>query len=164
MTLKKKTLNGLFWSFTQQFSVQGSSILVSIILARILLPSDFGLIGMLSVFIALGNSLIDSGLTSSLIRTVDADQTDFSTVFFLNLMGSLIVYTAMFFSAPLISIFFEQPLLIDIIRVYCLSFIISAFSGVQRTRMTKQMDFKTQLKIVLPSVIISGLVGIVLAT
>ncbi|MBN7817590.1 lipopolysaccharide biosynthesis protein [Algoriphagus pacificus] len=163
MTLKKKTLNGLFWSFTQQFSVQGSSILVSIILARILLPSDFGLIGMLSVFIALGNSLIDSGLTSSLIRTVDADQTDFSTVFFLNLMGSLIVYTAMFFSAPLISNFFEQPLLIDIIRVYCLSFIISAFSGVQRTRMTKQMDFKTQLKIVLPSVIISGLVGIVLA-
>jgi teichuronic acid exporter len=163
MSLKSKTLAGFFWSLTQQFGVQLSSILVTIFLARILEPSDFGLIGMLAVFMALGNSLIDAGMTSSLIRTKDADQRDFSTVFFINLAVGVLVYFIMITGSGLISDFFNQPMLKDIIKVYCLTFIIFPFSAVQRTRLVKQMDFKTEMKASIPSSIIGGVVGLVLA-
>ncbi|TFV97193.1 lipopolysaccharide biosynthesis protein [Algoriphagus kandeliae] len=163
MSLKTKTLHGFFWSLTQQFGVQLTMILVTIFLARILEPADFGLIGMLAVFMALGNSLIDAGMTSSLIRTKDADQRDFSTVFFINLAVGVLVYLAMVFSAGLISEFFNQPALKAIIKVYCLTFLIYPFSAVQRTRLVKNMDFKTELKITIPSTIVGGLLGLVLA-
>ncbi len=163
MSLKSKTLAGFFWSLTQQFGVQLSSILVTIFLARILEPADFGLIGMLAVFMALGNSLIDAGMTSSLIRTKDADQRDFSTVFFINLAVGVLVYFIMIAGSGLISDFFNQPMLKDIIKVYCLTFIIFPFSAVQRTRLVKQMDFKTEMKASIPSSIIGGVVGLALA-
>jgi teichuronic acid exporter len=163
MSLKARTLNGFFWSLSQQFGIQAISTLVTIFLARILNPEDFGLIGMLMIFMALGNSLVDAGLTSSLIRTQDADQRDFSTVFYINLIGSVFAYLLMYaFSKP-ISVFFNQPILESIIKIYCLSFIITAFSTVQRTRLVKKLDFKTELKVVMPSVIISGVTGITLA-
>lgn len=156
-------MSGLFWTFSQQFSVQGISFFVQIILARILMPSDFGLIAMLTVFIAIGNSLVDSGLTSSLIRTKDADQRDYSTVFFMNLVGSAIVYLILCFAAPFIAEFYNQPLLEGVLRVYTLTFIIRAFSQVQQTRLTKQMNFKLQMMIQVPSIIISGISGIYMA-
>ena len=143
MSLKTRTLNGFFWSLAQQFGTQIISTTVTIILARILDPEDFGLIGMLVIFMALGNSLIDAGLTSSLIRSQDSDERDYSTVFFINLIGSIVVYVIMFSCSGLISDFFNQPELQSIIKVYCLSFIITAFAAVQRTRLAKKMDFKT---------------------
>ncbi|MGE8243374.1 MAG: oligosaccharide flippase family protein, partial [Sphingobacterium sp.] len=88
MTLKEKTISGLIWSVGQQFGSKLISFFITIVLARILTPAEFGLIAMLSVFISIGNTLLDSGLTSSLIRTADADQKDFSTVFYFNLIGS----------------------------------------------------------------------------
>lgn len=163
MSLARKMLAGLGWTFTQQFSMQFVSFVASIILARILLPEEFGLIGMLAIFMAVGNVLINGGLTTSLIRTENPDQRDYSTVFFINLSGSCIVYLVTFFSAPLIAHFFRQPMLIAITRVYTLAFIVNAFSGVQLTRLTKQMDFKTQLTIQLPSIIVSSLLGVSLA-
>lgn len=163
MSLKGKTLTGFFWSLSQQFGTQIFTTIVTIVLARILEPKDFGLIGMLTVFIAIGNSLVDAGLTSSLIRTKDADQRDFSTVFYINLVGSILVYGLLFVSAPWISRFFSQPVLEDIVRVYSISFIFNAFSAVQRTRLVKKMDFKTELKVTLPSVVVAGILGIVLA-
>ncbi|AMQ57588.1 lipopolysaccharide biosynthesis protein [Algoriphagus sanaruensis] len=163
MSLKKKTLVGFFWSLTQQFGVQLTSILVTIFLARILEPSDFGLIGMLAVFMALGNSLIDAGMTSSLIRTKDADQRDYSTVFFINLAVGSLVYLIMFFSSGLISDFFNQPLLEEIIKIYCITFMIVPFSAVQRTRLVKAMDFKTEMKATIPSTLLGGIVGLLLA-
>lgn len=163
MSLKARTLNGFFWSLSQQFGIQAISTLVTIFLARILNPEDFGLIGMLMIFMALGNSLVDAGLTSSLIRSQDADQRDFSTVFYINLIGSVIAYLLMFAFSKSISVFFNQPILESIIKIYCLSFIITAFSTVQRTRLIKKLDFKTELKVVMPSVIISGVTGITLA-
>lgn len=163
MNLRKKTVSGLFWTFSQQFSVQLINFVVQIILARILLPAEFGLIGMLTIFIAVGNTLMDSGLTSSLIRTTNADQKDYSTVFFINLIGSVLIYILLFFSAPLVSQFFRQETLTNIIRVYTLSFIIRAFVGVQTTRLTKEMNFKTQMTIQIPSVLGGGILGIVLA-
>lgn len=163
MSLRKTAISGMGWTFAQQFGTQGIGFLVSIILARLLLPSEFGLIGMISVFMGIGISLINSGLTQSLIRTENPDQDDYSTLFFFNLAGSLVVYLLIFLLAPFIADFYSQPVLIEIIRVYCLSFIISAFSQVQLTRLTKEMNFKLQMTIALPSLAGAGLVGIFLA-
>lgn len=163
MSLRKTAISGLVWTFAQQFGTQGISFLVSIVMARLLLPEEFGLIGMISVFVAIGTSLMNSGLTQSLIRSEKPDQEDYSTVFYFNLMGSIVAYFLLFFSAPLIADFFNQPILVNIIRVYCFSFIINAFSAVQLTRLTKEMDFKTQMTVAIPSLIGSGLLGMFLA-
>lgn len=163
MSLRKQAFSGLIWSFAQQFSTLGVGFFVTVILSRLLLPGEFGLIGMITVFIGVGNMLVDSGLTQSIIRTSNPDQVDYSTVFFFNLVGSIFLYILFFFLAPLIAKFYAEKLLIDIIRVYCLTFIISAFSTVQKTRLTKNMDFKTLMIVALPSLIVSSTIGIIMA-
>lgn len=163
MSLRKTAISGMIWAFAQQFGTQAIGFFVSIIMARLLLPKEFGLIGMISVFIGIGNSLITSGLTQSLIRTSNANQEDYSTIFYFNLLGSIIIYLILFLFAPLIAAFFSQPVLINIIRLYCLSFIIRAFSEVQLTKLTKEMNFKLQMTITIPSLIGSALLGIFLA-
>lgn len=127
------------------------------------MPEEFGLIGMIAVFMAIGQSLIDSGLTQSLIRTEDPTQEDFSTVFFFNLGGSILMYGLLYVLSPFVAAFYNQDILTGVIRIFSLSFIINAFSSVQLTRLTKKMDFKTQLMVSLPSLIGSGIVGILLA-
>jgi len=163
MSLSRKALSGFVWTFAQQFGTQFINFVASIILARVLLPEEFGLIGMLAIFMSVGNVLINGGLTISLIRTEKPDQRDYSTVFFINLTGSCIVYLIIFFTAPLIADFFRQPTLIAVARVYTLGFIIGAFSSVQLTHLTKKMDFKTELMVQLPSLIFGALLGIYLA-
>lgn len=163
MSLRKSALRGIFWTFSQQFGAQGIQFCVSIVMARLLLPEEFGLIGMITVFIAIGKSLMETGLTQSLIRTENPDQEDYSTVFYFNLVGSIIVYFLLFFTAPYIANFYNQFILIDIIRVYCLSFVIGAFSAVQIARLSKIMDFRTQMLVTIPSLIGAGLLGIILA-
>lgn len=163
MSLKQKALSGMFWTLIQQFSTQGISFVVSIILARLLLPEQFGLIAMLGIFVGLGTSLLESGLGQSLIRTTNPDTDDYSTVFYFNLAGSFIVYAIIFFCAPFIALFYSQPQLESITRWYCLIFITNAFSSIHYTRLTKLMLFKKELTIAIPSLIISSLVGIVLA-
>ncbi|MEO0037577.1 MAG: hypothetical protein RIQ59_788 [Bacteroidota bacterium] len=163
MSLKKQALSGVFWSSLQMFSTQGISFVVSIILARLLMPAEFGLIAMLGLFMGLGTALINSGLTQSLIRTSDAEEDDYSTVFFFNLIGSIFIYGIIFLIAPYIALFYKQQLLTAIIRVYSITFIINAFSAIQTTRLNKKMDFKTQMKVSVPSLIIGSVVGITLA-
>jgi len=163
MSLKEKTLSGIIWSVGQQFGTKLISFLITIVLARLLVPSEFGLIAMLSVLVALGNSLTDSGLSSSLIRTADASQREFSTVFFFNLVGSCVIYLILFFAAPAIASFYDHPILIKIVRVYGLTLIINGFFCIQNACLVKNMDFKTQTNIQLPASIGGGIVGIVLA-
>jgi O-antigen/teichoic acid export membrane protein len=163
MSLKKKAISGLIWTFSQQFSVQLINFIVSVILARILTPEEFGLIGILAVFISIGNILIDGGLTSSLIRTSNPDQKDYSTVFLINVVGSILLYIILFYAAPFIAAFFKKEILAVIVRVYGISIIIRAFVAVQTTRLTKQMDFKIQMTMQIPSVIGGGVLGIALA-
>lgn len=163
MSLKKQALSGVFWSTIQQFSSQGIGFIVSVILARLLVPAEFGLIAMLGIFIGIGTALINGGLTMSLIRSQDLDDEDYSTVFFFNLVGSIIIYSVVFIAAPLISDFYNQDLLTSIIRVYSITFIINAFSAIQTTRLFKKMDFKTQMKVSIPSLIIGSIVGITMA-
>ncbi len=163
MSLKEKGIQGVIWTFGQQFGIQVIQFIVQIILARVLMPEEFGLIGMLSIFMALGNSLVDSGMSASLIRTQDANERDFSSVFFINIIVSVFVYFILFFTSPFIANFFNQPILLDIIKVYCLSFIIRSGSSIQHVRLTILMDFKMQTILRLPSLAFSSVIGLVLA-
>ncbi len=162
MSLTNQTITGLKWTFLETFVLKGSLFLVTIFLARILGPKEFGLMGLLSIFIALGVTLVESGLSLSLIRTKDADQDDFSTVFFTNLIFSVVVYFLFFISAPFISDFFNQPILIDLIRVYCLSFVLSAFSSIQTTILIKELKFKILTILNFPGTIIGIIISIFL--
>ncbi|WP_037320999.1 lipopolysaccharide biosynthesis protein [Salegentibacter sp. Hel_I_6] len=161
--LKSQAILGLVWTFIQQFGNQLISFVVSIILARLLLPAEFGLIGMIAVFIHIGDALLKSGLSQSLIRNTNNEQDDYATVFYYNLIASIILYFIAYFASPFIADFYEEPLLSPLVQVYCLVFIISAFTAVQQTRMTIEMDFKKQTIISIPSVVIGGITGIVLA-
>ena len=160
MTLKKQAIHSVLWTFIDSFLVKGLSFVAGLILARLLGPSEFGLLGMISIFIAIGTSLVDSGLSSSLIRTKEADNTDYSTVFFTNLGMSLLIYGLLFVSAPYIADFYEQPILIGLIRLYCVGFVISALSAVQLTILIKAMKFKRITHFNIPSTIIGVCVGV----
>ncbi|MGV8963845.1 MAG: lipopolysaccharide biosynthesis protein [Candidatus Saccharimonadaceae bacterium] len=163
MSLRKQAISGMVWTFAQQFSTQGIGFLISVVLARLLLPAEFGIIGMIAIFIGIGGALVDSGLASSLIRTPNANQEDFSTVFYFNIVGSILIYIILYLTAPFIANFFNQPILTDIARVYGITFIINAFSTIQLTRLTQMMDFKTQMKVSVPSLLGGGALGIILA-
>ena len=160
MTLKKQAIHSVLWTFIDSFLVKGLSFVAGLILARLLGPSEFGLLGMISIFIAIGTSLVDSGLSSSLIRTKEADNTDYSTVFFTNLGMSLLIYGLLFVSAPYIADFYEQPILIGLIRLYCVGFVISALSAVQLTILIKAMKFKRITHFNIPSTLIGVGVGV----
>lgn len=162
MSLKHKTISGVVWSFGEAFFLKGLSFVTMILLARWLGPTDFGLVGMIAVFIGIGTSLIDSGMSASLIRTKNADDSDFATVFYMNMAMSLLVYAIMFFTAPYIAAFYEQVILVDIIRIYCLVFIISAFSAIQLAILNKEMQFKKIVLLNVPSIIVGVCVGLFL--
>lgn len=162
-SLKKQALSGVVWTFAQQFSVQAINFGVQIILARLLMPEDFGLIAMLTVFISIGQFLMDGGMTTSLIRTKNPDQIDYSTVFMTNMLMSIAVYLLVFTIAPLIADFYKQDLLTDILRVYALSFVIRSFVAVHVAKLTKEMNFKTQMKLQVPSTIVGAVVGVGMA-
>jgi O-antigen/teichoic acid export membrane protein len=163
MSLRKSALSGMFWTFVQQMSTQGITFIVSIILARLLLPEEFGLIALLSVFMNVGNTLVNSGLSKSLIRTSNPDDDDFSSVFWFNMFISIIMYLLMYFLAPLVANFYNQAILILLLRLYSVVFIINSFVIVQNTRLTKEMDFKKQTIITIPSIVIGSIVGITMA-
>lgn len=163
MSLKKKAISGVKWNFLQQFSVQIINFIVQIVLARLLMPETFGLVGMVIIFISIGSTLMDSGMTSSLIRTKNPDQTDYSTVFITNLIASFSIYALIFILAPKIAIFYNQEILTDIIRLLALSLVIRAFAGVHVAKLTKEMNFKLQMRLQIPSVLIAGLIGLTMA-
>ena len=162
MSLKQKTISGVVWSFAEAIFLKGLSFITMIFLARWLGPIDFGLMGMIAVFIGIGQVLVDSGMSASIIRTKNADDSDFSSVFYMNMAISLLVYALMFYLAPYISSFYGQVVLIDIIRIYCLIFIISAFSAVQLAILNKEMRFKRMAQLNAPSTIIGVSVGLFL--
>lgn len=160
-TLKQKTITGTIWSFIDSFANQGIQFIVGILLARILSPREFGLIGMLAIFIALSQSFVDSGFTHALIRKRDCTQTDYSTVFYFNLVVGIILYLILFFFAGSISVFFNEPQLELLLQVLGIGLILNAFGMIQRTILTKNINFKFQTRV---SVIASTLSGIIALT
>tara|TARA_B110000046_G_scaffold13464_1_gene13242 strand:- start:17831 stop:19270 length:1440 start_codon:yes stop_codon:yes gene_type:complete len=162
VNLKKQTFSGILWTFTDTFFIKGLMFVAMILLARWLGPVDFGLVGMIAVFVAIGKTLTDSGMTNSLIRSKNPDQTDYSTVFITNIVMSLSVYAIVYFAAPFIADFFGYKILINIIRIYCILFLIIAFSAVQLAILIKRMEFKKITKINFPSTLIGVTIGLYL--
>lgn len=160
MSLKKQTFSGIIWTVADTFFLKGLTFIASIVLARLLGPTEFGLIGMVSVFIAVGIIMVNSGLSSSLIRTKNADDSDFTTVFYLNLAISVLVFVLFYIVAPYIAQFYAQEILTDIIRLYCFSFVISAFSAVQLAILNKNMQFRRIMLINIPGTVIGVILGI----
>ena len=161
--LKQKTISGVSWSFVDQILTRGVNFVVGIILARLLSPTDYGLVGMLGVFIAISQLFIDGGLTSALIRTKNPSEKDFSTVYIINLTLSVLFYTILFFCSPLVANFYGQPILKPLMRVIALLLVIGSLSSVQSTLLTIRIDFRTKTYISVITVIVSGAVGIVCA-
>lgn len=162
-TLKTKALKGVIWSGLERLSVQGVQFLVMLVIARILEPKDFGLVGMLAIFLAVAQSLIDSGFSQALIRKQDRADIDNSTVFYFNIVVSLILYVILYIIAPYVSEFYHEPQLTSLMRVMCLIVIINSFAVVQRAIFTAFIDFRTQAKASFIAAVISGGVGVTLA-
>ena len=162
-SLKSTTVHGLGWSAIDNVARLGVSFIVSIVLARILSPKEYGLIGILSIFITIFNAIVDSGFTNALIRKKNATDVDYSTVFFVNLFVSMLITVALFFCARPIACFFGREELIAITQVMSCVVFINALCIVQRARTTTAIDFKTQTKITFISAIISGIIGITMA-
>lgn len=161
--LKQKTITGLIWSFIDNISSHGITFIIGIILARLLEPAEFGLIGMITIFIAISSTFINSGFGAALIRKNNCTDNDFSTVFYFNLVAGIILYCILFLISPAISNFFDEPKLIPLIKVLGIVLIIDSLSIIQRTILTKRINFKLQTKISVISSIISGLLGILMA-
>ena len=162
-TLHQKTVKGAAWSFADNFLSLGISFIVGIILARLLSPEEYGLIGIITIFVNVFNSIVDSGFSNALIRKNDASDTDYNTVFWSNLFVSSIMCLALFLCSEPIAIFFERPELKALTQVMSIIVIINAFAIVQRTLLVKKIDFKTQTKVSLIASITSGVIGVGMA-
>lgn len=162
-SLKKKTVNGVSWSAIDNVTQYGVQFVVSIILARLLTPDDYGLLGLITIFTAVCNTVINGGFTTALIRKKNATDDDYCTVFIANICMSILLYLIIFFCAPLIAAFFNRDELVTLTRVASLSMIIGGLAIVQRVRLTKRIDFKTQAKITFLNSTCSGIIGIGMA-
>lgn len=161
--LKDKTVKGVGWSAADSLLGQGITFLVGLVLARLLGPSEYGLIGIVTIFITVFNAIIDSGFSQAVIRKKEANNDDYNTMFITNLVLSIVMFLVLFFSAPAIAKFFERPELVSLTRVMGVVMIINALSITQNTVLTKRIDFKTKTKASLISAILSGIVGISMA-
>ena len=162
-SLKDKTVKGVGWSAIDNVVQYAVSFVVSIVLARLLSPEDYGLLGIIAIFTAVCTALINGGFGSALIRKKDATDDDYNTVFIVNLGMSLLMYAVIFLCAPLIARFFGREELVLLTRVSSIGMIIGALAMVQQTRLTKRIDFKTQTKITMIASTTSGVIGIVMA-
>lgn len=163
MSLKQKTVRGLAWSFLDNFVVQGVNFITGVILARLLSPREYGLIGMVTIFIALGQSFADSGFGQALIRKKECTQADYSTVFFFNLSVSIAWYLLLLIASGPIATFFNEPELSIILPVFGLGVIVQALSLIQTAQLTRRIDFKLQTRISAVASVLSGIIAILMA-
>ncbi len=161
--LKQKTLSGVFWVLLERLSFRLIQFLPTILLARLLTPAEFGLIGMLMIFILLAQTFLDSGFGVALIRKKDADHTDECSIFYFNILVGIVLAVGLFAGAPLIAGFYDQPMLTSLTRWLSLNIILKSFSLIQTTLLTRNLDFKTQLKANLTATLLGGVGGVVAA-
>lgn len=160
-SLKEKTITGLFWSFTDQFASQGIQFFVLLILARLVSPEDFGLIGMVSIFIVISNTLIDCGLTQALIRERKVSQEEYSTIFFFNFVMASLLFIILYLIAPLVSTFFHDFRLVTILRVLSIGLLINSLGIIQRVILIRNINFRTQTKINFSAALCAGIIAII---
>ena len=162
-TLRGKFLSGMIWTFIQNIAVRALGVVFTILLARLLVPEDYGLIGMLSIFIAISEVFIQSGFGQALVQKSDCTDEDFSTAFYFNVAVSVLIYIALFFFAPVIANFYHEPQLVAITRVLSLNFILGSFNIVQQSKLTKAMNFKPLAILTLIGTMVSGIIGVIMA-
>lgn len=163
MDVKNKTIRGLFWSFSEQFANKFVHFIIGIILARLLTPADFGLVGMVSIFLIVSQTIANGGLSHALIRKKECKEIDFQTTFIANIITALIVYAIFYLSAPYIANFYDIPELTNIIRILFIVLIIDSFAFIQRTKIYKDINFQALAKINVSGQIISGILAIIMA-
>ena len=161
--LKEKTAKGIFWAFLNNGATQLLNAVFGVVLINILHTSDYGMVGMLTVFTLIANSIQDSGFVTALINKKDATHLDYNSVFWFNICMSFCLYIILYFGAPLISDFYHQPLLTDLSRYYFLGFFIASFSIVPRAILMKQIKQKELTIMGLVSLLVSGTIGVVMA-
>ena len=161
--IKDKVLKGVSWQFIEKFGSYALNFIFSVILARLLSPKDFGLIGIITAFFVIAQVFIDSGFGNAYIQKKEVDKADKDTVFLVNIIISIIIYSILFFSAPLIADFYDIIILIDLIRVMGLILIINSFNIIHISQLTRDLDFKKKSKFTLLSVSISGILGVSMA-
>lgn len=153
----------MIWSAVERFSTQGVQFIFGIVLARLLTPADYGVIAMLTIFLAVSQTFIDSGFGNAIIRKIDRTEKDMATMFFFNIGMSTVCYAIIFFLAPFIASFYNMPDLTLILRVLAIKLILQSFSAIQITNLTIKINFKKQAKISLAAAVLSGGVGIAFA-
>lgn len=156
-------IKSFLWKLFERISAQLIQFVITIVLARLLLPSEYGIIALIAIFISLCDVIIDGGLNTALIQKKDADNSDFSTIFYFSLGMALFLYVVMFFSAPLIDRFYSQHELVPVIRVLSISLLFYAFNSIQRAYVSKKMLFQRLFYSSLGSIILSGIIGIYMA-
>lgn len=162
-SIKESVINSTKWTAFEKLGVQGVQFVLSIVMARLLTPEDYGIVGMLSVFLTISTTFVDSGFSNALVRKQEYKEVDYSTVFFFNFFVAVVVYFILFFTAPLIASFFEIPILTSVLRVQALSLIINSLTVVQVAKLTRALDFKSLALLTMYSNILSGICGIGLA-
>lgn len=162
-SLKDKTIKGIIWSGIERFSVQIIQWSVLIVMARILTPEDYGLVGMLVIFISVASSLTDSGFTQALIRKQNRTDTDCCSALYFNIVVSVLMYAILFTISPLVARFYNEPRLVGLMRVLCIVVIINSFGIVQHALFSAKIDFRTLAKVSVTTAFLSGLCGVSLA-
>lgn len=162
-SVRSQLLHGVVWNFVEKVLIRAATFFIGIILARLLSPSDYGLLGMLAVFISISGVFIEGGLAKALIQRQNCQNIDYSTAFVTNVGMSIIIYVIMYASAPWIADFYGEPILIDLTRILSLNFILGSFNIVQRAKMMARVDFKSLAQINVISTIVSGIIGIAMA-
>lgn len=161
--IKNEVISSLIWKFLERIGTQGVQFIVSIILARLLLPSDYGIVSMILVFTAIANVFIQTGFSTSLIQKKDSDELDFSSVFYISLLIASICYVILFFAAPIIASFYNMPAITSILRVISLTLFFGAINSVQNAKIAKEMKFKKLFLSSLVAILISGATGVLMA-
>lgn len=162
-SLKYKAIKGVMWSAIERFSVQGIQFVLTIIIARLVSPSDYGLIAMLGIFLAIAQTFIDSGFSNALMQKQDRTEKDFSTVFYFNIIVGVFVYLLLYLCSSYVAIFYNEPKLDSITKIVGFNLVISSFSVVQRAKLTIALNFKLQAIASLIAVVASGGLGVYMA-
>lgn len=160
---KNKVIYSLLWKIMERIGTQGIQFFVMIVLARLLLPEEFGLIVLVTIFITIAGVFVQSGFNIALIQKKDADVIDFSSVFYLSLFVASLLYVFLFFTAPFIATFFEQPEFATVLRILSITLFFGSFNSIQNAIISRNMEFKKLFISSLGAIIFSGIVGVVMA-
>ena len=162
-SLKDKTVKGTIWSAADAFLGQGVTFIVGLVLARLLSPEEYGLIGIVTIFTTILLGFVDSGFSNALIRKQNVTDDDYNTMFIVNMSMSVLMCSLLYLSSPVIARFFERPQLVALVRVMGVILVFQALSIVQITALSRKIDFKTKTKASVISAVMSGIIGITMA-